>query len=559
MAATRPQTETANRQASPTLGLGGKGPITSTAEAGPARSLAVAEDRLERCLAEAAHDCRAPLALVRQIIDALRQRLQVGLPASQDELDLLHTAAVRLQQTDRWAEEILTQRRLQEDSLRGTRRRFYPHQWRASIEPLLQGIAQEHGVDLQWIGWESSLPKLYLDADFLSRIVMNLATNAMEASQPGGRVQISAKWQLHVDHRLTLTIEDSGPGLQDGLLQLLSDNPTEREVPSRSRSATIGLGLRNARALCACIAGELEVENKIQGGTRFRLSLAIDDLPCMLSQWLQSQLTTLSDLQQRQLSMHVVCAKHMDLELVDRRLQHAFTGTDFVYRLAKDQWACVGLHASAAGAAEYAATLNHCAENLTRMARQQVAHAHCQLRKVLDEECSQSADGLSLSLAGSIARVARKLCARMEVQLAGRVPPISELQMPRDSILKAPSASASGKGARRQCLLRTQETVASSLPHTTNGDASAMQMEQPLKPALAVGEHRSAWAAESTADAPGQRYEAQPASVAAVPRPMLTQRSAGRPAENEAARQWKLIRSQFARLGQPQGNPCCRS
>ena len=183
---------------------------------------AIQEQRFAALLAEAAHDIRSPIATAQQIVGAVADRASVGRSLSEEDVQLLRSAMTRLAQANRWAEGILLERHLSQQLPTSIRRRFYPHQWRNSMEPLLAGLAARHNIRLAWVGWDRSMPRLYVDPDHLSRVVLNLVSNAVEASQPASQVSIRIAWQTNVTQRLVLAIEDSGLGLDPQLMRQIN-------------------------------------------------------------------------------------------------------------------------------------------------------------------------------------------------------------------------------------------------------------------------------------------------------------------------------------------------
>ncbi|MCA9160701.1 MAG: hypothetical protein KDA72_20360, partial [Planctomycetales bacterium] len=153
-------------------------------------SLPAEQAHLSQMLAEAAHDIRSPIAVAQQILSTLSQRVRRDGQMTKAETELLDEAQVRLTQANRWAEGILVEQSLAHGQPVNVRRRFYPIQWLRGIQPLLNSLAIQHGVKLAWVGWDRSLPRLYLDANHLSRAVLNLVSNAIQASRPGSQIRV---------------------------------------------------------------------------------------------------------------------------------------------------------------------------------------------------------------------------------------------------------------------------------------------------------------------------------------------------------------------------------
>ena len=164
-----------------------------------------------------------------------------------------------------------------------------------------QPLAQQRGLSLRANGLET-LP-VETDPVKLQRIVQNLLLNAIQYT-PAGFVSIS--WSREDDTRWLFSIQDSGPGLQDGLVGLLakqlrptvestasmgpestqlfsvvpiSEQPlTEDPAFSQQNTQTApgeGVGLQIVKRLCELLKANLDVETQAGRGTLFRVRLPI--------------------------------------------------------------------------------------------------------------------------------------------------------------------------------------------------------------------------------------------------------------------------------------------
>lgn len=308
------------------------------------------QDQLRELLAEAAHDIRSPIAVAQQILALLWQRVQAGEKLTDSECELLRQANLRLTQANQWAEGILLDRRLEHGHPINVRRRFYPHQWLTEIQPLLRTLADQRQVQVEWRGWDRSLPRLYLDPNHLSRIVMNLVTNALQASPPTSCVRISVAWLTNVTQQLVLTIEDEGRGLPRNLLHKINSTaawPTTSEDPYGG-----GLGLKTAKTLAHGLGGSLTAQASHGGGTQFSLCLPVDNCHSLVRSWLKRNAEQASEEYRalpHHISIHAVRSPGFQsgseptenavlTNQLDTQLQQAAGQADLVYRVAKDRW-----------------------------------------------------------------------------------------------------------------------------------------------------------------------------------------------------------------------------
>lgn len=109
------------------------------------------------------------------------------------------------------------------------------------------------------------LPKLDADPRALMQILVNLLTNAVKFTPPGGRVRVSAK--LESAGSLLISVADTGVGIDpEDLARVL--RPFEQvESPFVRERGGAGLGLPIAKGLMQGHGGTLTIESWLGGGT----------------------------------------------------------------------------------------------------------------------------------------------------------------------------------------------------------------------------------------------------------------------------------------------------
>jgi signal transduction histidine kinase len=110
------------------------------------------------------------------------------------------------------------------------------------------------------------------DRPRLKQVVVNLLDNAINYTQPGGRVQLRVRATAD---RALLEVEDNGAGIPQDALSHIFER-FYRTDKARSRQAGgAGLGLSIVRAICLAHGGEVRVESKEGAGSRFTVSLPL--------------------------------------------------------------------------------------------------------------------------------------------------------------------------------------------------------------------------------------------------------------------------------------------
>jgi signal transduction histidine kinase len=104
------------------------------------------------------------------------------------------------------------------------------------------------------------------DPDGLRQVLQNLITNAVEASETGGEIEIAARVEAG---RLKVAVIDRGPGIPEKDLDRVFD-------PLYStRPEGLGLGLTISRTIAAKLGGTLSVRNVPGRGAAFTLELPV--------------------------------------------------------------------------------------------------------------------------------------------------------------------------------------------------------------------------------------------------------------------------------------------
>jgi hypothetical protein len=127
------------------------------------------------------------------------------------------------------------------------------------------------------------------DQNRVEQILLNLLTNAVKFTEPGGKVEISCSREhrpnadiREMDTRigwLALKVADTGIGMAPHALAKVFDPFVQVERPlTRTRGGT-GLGLTISRRLARLMGGDLTVQSQLGKGSMFTLWLpALDDV-----------------------------------------------------------------------------------------------------------------------------------------------------------------------------------------------------------------------------------------------------------------------------------------
>jgi signal transduction histidine kinase/ActR/RegA family two-component response regulator len=134
---------------------------------------------------------------------------------------------------------------------------------------LMATLAAERSVTISLSSPEAGLA-VFADQQRLRQILVNLVSNAIKYNRRGGTVSIAC--QADGDHRVTLVVTDTGPGIRAADQERIFA-PFERLGVEQTGIEGSGIGLPLARALAQAMTGQLTVSSVDGQGSAFTVTL----------------------------------------------------------------------------------------------------------------------------------------------------------------------------------------------------------------------------------------------------------------------------------------------
>ena len=114
------------------------------------------------------------------------------------------------------------------------------------------------------------LPSVWVDADMIRRVLINLLENASKFTQPGGKIELGAKrdgdW-------LQMWVQDNGPGIPLSDQERIFDKFTR--LKQEASPSGLGVGLAFCRLAVEGHGGKIQVESQIGQGSKFIITLPL--------------------------------------------------------------------------------------------------------------------------------------------------------------------------------------------------------------------------------------------------------------------------------------------
>ena len=214
-------------------------------------------------VANISHELRTPLASIKLLVDTLES-------GALDEPDAALTFTRRIgAETEHlidMAEELLALARL-EAAPTSHPRVLDPAALATRAVERMRELARHKELALR-ADLPRSLPPVWADEEQVGRVFVNLLTNAIELTPPGGSVVVSARAEPGA---IAFSVADTGPGIPRGEEARLFERFYKVDV-ARQRGGT-GLGLSIARHIVEAQGGRIWAQNREDGGACFTFTV----------------------------------------------------------------------------------------------------------------------------------------------------------------------------------------------------------------------------------------------------------------------------------------------
>jgi signal transduction histidine kinase len=118
----------------------------------------------------------------------------------------------------------------------------------------------------------ASVPELYVDAEQVKQVLLNLVLNAIQASSAGEEIELRT---CREEGNVVFEIADQGAGIAAENIERIF-NPF-----FTTRSGGTGLGLSIAYRIMTQHDGQITVRQNLERGTTFRVALPLTQTPIL--------------------------------------------------------------------------------------------------------------------------------------------------------------------------------------------------------------------------------------------------------------------------------------
>jgi signal transduction histidine kinase len=218
-------------------------------------------------LAVVSHELRTPLNAIMGYVDLLLLEIEGPLTASQRGI------LERIRQSQRHLlsliEDVLGFAQVEAGRLSFMLQPVSVRDSVSAVEQIVTPETTKKALTLR-VGEIDSTMIVHADPDRLRQILLNLVTNSVKFTEPGGIIQIDAE---PADQNIRIKVTDSGIGISEANLGHVFDPFFQVDQGGTRRHPGVGLGLSIVRDIVLAMSGEVDMTSEPGKGTTVSISL----------------------------------------------------------------------------------------------------------------------------------------------------------------------------------------------------------------------------------------------------------------------------------------------
>jgi signal transduction histidine kinase len=240
----------------------------AAAEAARARAEAEAASRAKsEFLAVMSHELRTPLNAIGGYVELMQ--MEVRGPITEAQRDDLTRIKRSQQHLLGLINEVLNYMRIEAGAMRYDIASFSVREAMEAVEPLIAPLVRAKGLTYERVDGHAD-DRVRADPERVRQIFINLVSNAVKFTPPGGRIALRCESRPDV---IAFRVSDTGIGIPTDKLTSIFDPFVQINTRLTRTEEGIGLGLAISRDLARGMGGELTVESREGVGSTFTLTL----------------------------------------------------------------------------------------------------------------------------------------------------------------------------------------------------------------------------------------------------------------------------------------------
>jgi signal transduction histidine kinase len=213
------------------------------------------------------HELRTPLTMILAPLESLLEAEPAPLPPRHREhLNLIWRSAMKLLKL---INDLLDLAKIDERYLR---LRVEPTDLTALLSEIIEyaePLAARKEIEL-WLDVRKSADDIHVDPEKLQQALVNLVSNALKFTDPGGRVVV---WLDSSAEEATVGVEDTGIGVPADRIDAIFERFSQADGSVTRRYGGTGIGLALAKEIVNLHGGLITVESTVGRGSSFVVHL----------------------------------------------------------------------------------------------------------------------------------------------------------------------------------------------------------------------------------------------------------------------------------------------
>ncbi len=219
-----------------------------------------------RFFANMTHELRTPLAMVLTPLELMMQgEMGEFTEAQRGAFQSMYRSALKLLKL---IDDLLDLSRLEESRLRLRVDEHDLVEYLRALTEQTQVLALRKGISLRFLPGPRRAP-VWCDLERMERVFVNLLSNALKFTPPGGHVEISLVEQ---GEGFLVVVEDDGPGFPSDEAEKLFERFYQLDMAGTRQHGGTGIGLALAREIALLHGGTIEARSEGKGA-RFTVAL----------------------------------------------------------------------------------------------------------------------------------------------------------------------------------------------------------------------------------------------------------------------------------------------
>lgn len=219
------------------------------------------------------HDIRTPMNAIIGFTDIAKKNMDNSDKVA-DCLDKIQTSGQHLLNL---INNVLDMSHIEAGKLQGEVKLIDIQEEGEAIVTICRGMAEDNDITFNFAKRDIKNRAVYADVLHLNQIMMNICSNAIKYTEPGGVVSFTIRELKNAEKgyaKFSFVVEDNGIGMSPEFLETVYDPFTRSRTATTSGIQGTGLGMAIVKHLVEYMGGTINIESRLGEGTTVSVVLS---------------------------------------------------------------------------------------------------------------------------------------------------------------------------------------------------------------------------------------------------------------------------------------------